>query len=372
MIDLVTQSDFAAESLAFIRDLIANGAKPRPTKSIVSGQSDPQRYVAQMAEAKKLVEKFHLPAAGAIVECVEVAQITPLQTGLAIERSKYEICLNSDEALSLQHLATAERRLSKPGTSSGGFVNICVLAAKAEDSGLCVALLDAGFELTVVDHLGPPNRSMSGSIIGIYDKAVQNGRMSPEVRSSRIARLDVVLADEVTAQADVYVDAGKLRQQEIIDWLKPRIETLESKPLLLTSRTVDEANKLVTGLDDGVNCAAFHFEKSPHIAKCVEVFPIGADGIDHLDSVLEFFRIAKRLPVAVQGDAEPISLRVRKVLFETAEALLLNGAEPKSIDGALGEFGFRQGPLAMRDEVGLELDVVLGQQPAASSQQPKL
>ena len=69
----------------------------------------------------------------------------------------------------------------------------------------------------------------------------------------------------------------------------------------------------------------------------------------------------------IEGQNDPVSAGIRRILFQTAETLLLHGAEPKQIDGALGEFGFRKGPLAWRDEIGLELDLIPGQQPATEA-----
>ncbi|MDG1737283.1 MAG: enoyl-CoA hydratase/isomerase family protein [Paracoccaceae bacterium] len=58
MIDLVTEIDFATETTSFIKNLVEKELGPRPTGSIVGGQSDSVRYQAQMNEAKKLVESL--------------------------------------------------------------------------------------------------------------------------------------------------------------------------------------------------------------------------------------------------------------------------------------------------------------------------
>ena len=88
---------------------------------------------------------------------------------------------------------------------------------------------------------------MSGAIIGIYDKAVQNGRMSPGVRSGRVARLNVVQAEETEINADVFIDAGRLPQTDVLEWLAPRIESA----MVLTARTRHEAEELVSNLPIG-------------------------------------------------------------------------------------------------------------------------
>ena len=106
-------------------------------------------------------------------------------------------------------------------------------------------MLDAGLEVTVIDHLGPPHPSMSGAVIGIYDQAVQNGRMSTEVRSTRVARLDVVQLENIVEVADVIVDAGKISTTEFVDWLAPKLESADRPRMLLTARTLKETTELV-------------------------------------------------------------------------------------------------------------------------------
>ncbi len=367
LVDFVAEIDFPKQAEAFVSALVEDGDGPRPTAGLIGGQTDPLRYQTQMNEARKLVEGFKIHAAQAVVECIETAQITPLETGLEIERSKYAECLASDEAKALRHVTVSERRLSCPGKRSKNYVSVCIVASKPDDAGLCVAMLDSGLDVTVVDHLPPPHPSMSGSIIGIYDMVVQNGRMSPEVRSGRVARLNVVQADEKDITADVFIDAGRLPQSEVLEWLSPRLNDGQNGKLLLTARTASEASELVKCMALGTKCAAYYFENPQHIAKLVEIFAVIGQGASVREDVQEFFRIVRRLPIVLSDEVEPISSKMRRVLFETAEALLLNGAEPKQIDGVLGEFGFRQGPLAMRDEAGLELDLVPGKQPATEA-----
>lgn len=209
LLDHVAGRDFAVDVRAYIADLTGGDLQPRPTKAMVSGGASPERYQAQMNEARQMVAGYALPAAGSIVDCVEAAQLTPLATGLVIEKSKFENCRKSAGAHALRHVAIAEDRLSQAGPRSNATVNVLLMAMSDADAGLCIALLDAGLNLTVLDQSGSPSPSMSGAIISIYDKAVQLGRMPPEVRAARVARLDVVQSVDEVEAVDVLLDAGR-------------------------------------------------------------------------------------------------------------------------------------------------------------------
>ena len=83
--------------------------------------------------------------------------------------------------------------------------------------------------------------------------------------------------------------------------------------------------------------------------------------------VQDFFHAMKKLPISMSESAVPVSVLLRKALSDAAEVLLLHGAEPKRIDGALEAFGFKKGPLAYRDEIGLEVGYIAGEQPATET-----
>lgn len=365
LIDHVAGREFAKDVRAYVEELAAGDLQPRPTKDMIGGRTGPERYQSQMNEARKMVANYALPAARSVVDCVEAAQVTPLSTGLVIEKSKFEQCRNSDGAFALRHVAQAEHRLNRPGPRSNSTVNVVVIAANGSDAGLCVALLDAGLNVIVVDQYGPPHPSMSGAIISIYDKAVQLGRMPPEIRASRVARLDVVqTVDEILA-ADVIIDAGHQYASEVLDFMRS-MQDYDTQ-LFLTARLDDEAAELAELVADICPVAGFAFPREPHIAKVVEVYGLEGQPPSVLQDAAEFFRVAKRMPVMVEEGVFKLATQMRAVLMESAETLLLHGAEPRQIDEAMVGFGFRLGPLAMRDEVGIEADLVKGQQPASEA-----
>jgi len=52
LVDYVSQDDLKADTIQFIESVVAESG-PRPTRNMVSGVTDPKKYQAQMAEAKK-------------------------------------------------------------------------------------------------------------------------------------------------------------------------------------------------------------------------------------------------------------------------------------------------------------------------------
>lgn len=366
LVDYVSQDDLKADTLQFIASEVAETGR-RPTRDMVSGVTDPKKYQAQMAEAKKLVEPVGLPAAHALVECVQAAQLMPLETGLSVERSLYAECEESDEAVSLRYLMTAERRLGGRSGSSAQSASVLVVGADVIDAGLCVALLDAGFWVTAVERSGNLAGNLGGRVYQIYDQAVGRSRMSPALRSARLGHFEIM--DDVPSRGefDVVVDPGWLPADYLAKFLESLPASAGTPDVLLSTRLGEELDELSQALSKPLPVVGFHFEKSPHVTKTVEVFAPMATDMQAVSVAQDFFHSMKKLPIMLTGSAMPASVLTRKALSDAAEVLLLHGAEPKRIDGALEDFGFKKGPLAFRDEIGLDVGFVAAEQPATEA-----
>ena len=243
LVDYVSQDDLKADTIQFIESVVAESG-PRPTRNMVSGVTDPKKYQAQMAEAKKLVEPVGLPAARALVECVQAAQIMPLETGLNVERSLYAEYEESDEAVSLRYLMTVERRLARRSGQAVQVASVLVVGADVIDAGLCVSLLDAGLWVTTVERSGNLAGNLGGRVYQIYDQAVGRSRMSPALRSARLGHFEII--DDVPARGefDVIVDPGWLPVEHLAKFLERLPASAGSPDVLLSARLGDELDEL--------------------------------------------------------------------------------------------------------------------------------
>jgi 3-hydroxyacyl-CoA dehydrogenase len=291
----------------------------------------------------------------------------PLGTGLNVERSLYAECEESDEAVSLRYLMTAERRLGRRSGQPVQVASVLVVGADVIDAGLCVSLLDAGFWVTAVERSGNLAGNLGGRVYQIYDQAVGRSRMSPALRSARLGHFEIMDDVPTRGEFDVIVDPGWLPVEHLAKFIDSMPASAGSPDVVLSARLGDELDKLSHAITKPLPVVGFHFDKSPHVIKTVEVFaPTSAD-LQAISLAQDFFHAMKKLPITLSESAVPASVLLRKALSDAAEVLLLHGAEPKRIDGALEAFGFKKGPLAYRDEIGLEVGYIAGEQPATEA-----
>lgn len=356
LVDQVIEGNLIEQARRHVIDeLVAKG--PRPTRALVSGKDDPRRYQKQMAEAKTAVAGFKLPAADALVDCVGAAQLMPLETGLSLERSLYSSCETSVEALALRYAMNGERALVRHKKNQP--TEVVIAGAGTADATFCVAFLDAGISVSLLPYLEGQVDGLQARIESIYERAVQRRKLTPEMVQQRLSKLTRV-SDLSETAAGVILDVG-VSSADQLDAL-----TAASGALLLSTRTGQALSELAEQLPDEIPLVGVYFDKSAHVAKCAELLCVTQTSATALDAARAFISQIGKFPVALRQSA-PATPVLRKALFDAAENLLLNGAQPRLIDETLTDFGFRKGPLEFRDEIGLEAGFIKDEQPATDA-----
>ena len=362
LVDLVL-NDARQENVELLVQEFLKEKPSRPTKSLIPGVENPRKYQSQMAEARKAVSTFQLTAADALVTCVEVAQLMPFEGGLIIERTLFDECEQSQEAVALRYVMNAERSLVTAG-ASGCETKTLIAGIKPFDVGLCVSILDSG--LSVVAHSNDVANlnSLSARIHEIYDRVVANGRLHAELRAKRLDNFEATSDLPDTNACDVVIDPGWTQVSDLQALMRRNHSENSKTPLVLSLRHGNALSNLESSLRGNAGVIGVHFDNAAHVSRVVEVFQTAISDPKSLGHACRFLSSLRKLPVVVRDTSASVSSQLRKALFGAAEVLLLYGVEPNRIDDALEKFGFRKGPLAFRDEIGLEVNFVKGEQPA--------
>ena len=360
ILDRVVMGDFYDGVHSYAHELIEQGQGARPTKSIVAGKPNPIRYLEQMTEAKNLVETSPLRAAKAIVECVEAAQVMPLETGLSLERVLFQECEASLESRCLRYVMVAEKRVQPRTDISGKRVQrVSVLGGSGASAGLVVALLDAGIEVIVTEAPSVPAGQLRKRIYGIYDTAVQKGRLPQAVMTKRLNAMRELQSGEEIPEVDAVFDMGMLEPEELSQWAAHAPYILTSDPEAFALQIKEEGYP--------GSLLHYHFARPPHISKVIELSVLEQGAEAELGGIDALVQNMGKLAIWTKPAVVPVAEILRNALWEAAEILLLLGAEPRQIDEVLTEFGFARGPLAGRDDLGLANELDAERHPVAQS-----
>ena len=360
LIDEVVQGDLRAAGLAFCQNLIDSGAGPRPTREMqanadgfdAAGIADVMRTHSRALRGRT-TQTLAIEAISAAMQSFD--------EGIAIEARLAAQSLTSRESQALRHMFFAERQAGKvkgeaKATAPAPIRDAAVIGAGTMGSGIAQAFADAGVTVTLIDSTEAGLAHGQDIVRSNYAASVKRGRISPAAAEERIQSVTGSLRLEDAATADVVVEAV-FEDLELKQDVLSRLDAILPPDRLIASNT---STLSVTGLGRATahpgRIAGLHFFSPAHIMKLVEVVRGGETSPDMLAKALQVAKILKKIAV-VAGDGFGF-IGNRMMLdgyFREAEQLLLEGASPSQVDGALERFGFAMGPQRVSDLGGTDV-----------------
>ena len=362
IVDRVTDADILPAALDFAAEMVAEmaaGSAPRPV-SARRVAPPPRGFFADLrAATAKVACGARAPLA--CIDCIE-ASLRPFAEGMKIERAIFEACVASDEAAALRHLFFAERAAAKiadvdPKTPAREVKTIGVIGAGTMGSGIAIALLDAGYAVTLMERAPDALEAGLGRIVKSYDGKVAKGGMTAAAKAALIGRLTAVTDIAAMARADLVIEAVF----EDLDVKRAVFADLArvTRPgtVLATNTSYLDVDRIAqaAGEDRIADVLGMHFFSPANIMKLLEVVRAGAAAPDALVTALAVGRRMGKTPVLAGVCDGFIGNRLYNVYRREAIFLLEEGASPSRIDAALSDFGMALGPFAVMDLAGLDI-----------------
>lgn len=332
--DQITPDDPLATAVTLARKLADKGSWAR-TRDRERGLSDPVAYQRALSlVAERLAGQG---GAGAdIVRAVEAAQLLPFEQGLEFEQALFEDRLQSAEARAQRHIFAAERRaaiIPELAQAKAQPLNRIALvggdAATLADLGML--FLDVGKDLEVTTP------SLAQRLKGIFDDAVDKGRLDAPGRDARLGRL---AEGAKGGWADLVLDARDGR---------------EDASHLPPPREGGVAARLDTGAGLAGVDLGLRVYRPAHGLRLVEI-AVGAGAAPAAVASLarmcaDMGRVAVRAAQPAAGAG--LGHGMTAMLYLAALDLMRGGLTPLRVDQAAQRLGLRAGPFLMMDNEGL-------------------
>jgi 3-hydroxyacyl-CoA dehydrogenase len=295
-------------------------------------------------------------AAQRILEAVEGSLDRSFDGGLLRERELFLQCIASAQHAGLKHAFFAEREASKPPETGSApprpVASVGVVGAGTMGAGIAVAVLDAGFPVTLVERDSDALARGTGQIEKVYDGLIAKNRMSLEHKRSVLARLAGTTSYESLAKVDLVIEAvfeDMATKKAVFAELE---RVCKHGAVLATNTSYLDVNAIAASTSRATDVLGLHFFSPAHVMKLLEiVVPANASA----DVVATGFEVAKKLrkiPVRAGVCDGFIGNRLLSVYRQCADAMMEDGASPYQIDQAIREFGFPMGPYQMADLAG--------------------
>lgn len=355
-IDRIATGDLQGEAIRFTRSIA--GQPLRRVRDL------PVSHVPAtfFATERKLIEKKTrgLLSPGKIIDCVENATKLDFDAGCVAEREAFLQCMASPQSEGLRHAFFAEKAAAKvPGIAAGTeprpIETVGVIGAGTMGAGIAYNCLTSGLKVVLLDNSEAGLERGAKTVSQLAVEGVARGKISDKDRASAESRFSTSLRFTDLAHADLVIEAV-FENMALKKALFTELDSVVKNGAVLASNTSTlSIDEIASATHRPIDVIGMHFFSPAHLMRLLEIVR-GTSTSD--DVIVTATALAKRLGkigVVVGNCFGFVGNRMLYSYGRESQLLLLEGAEPQSVDKALTDFGMAMGPNAVGDLAGLDV-----------------
>ncbi|MDP1984223.1 MAG: 3-hydroxyacyl-CoA dehydrogenase NAD-binding domain-containing protein [Sulfuritalea sp.] len=376
---VVKVGDERTAARQWVLDAFASGAKPlqpwdtKGFKIPGGGPGTPGGMQMLMAANAMLREKTYdnYPAPKHILSCVYEGLSTNLDTGLAIEARYFTNLVMSPVSKNMIRslffgMNEANKLASRPsGVATQKYSKIGMLGAGMMGAGIAMSTATAGIDMVLLDTSQEAAEKGKAYAAKQWGKQIARGRMTQEALDALLARIHPT-ADYADLKGCELVIEAVFEKREIKAEVTKQAEAVIAADAIFASNT---STLPITGLAEAsarpANFIGLHFFSPAEKMPLVEIIVGKATSDATLARSMDYVRAIGKTPIVVNDSRGFYTSRVFGTYVSEGMALLEEGVPPALIDKAGLMAGMPVGPLALADEVSIELVYKIAQQTRA-------
>jgi 3-hydroxyacyl-CoA dehydrogenase len=362
LVDEIIEGDLVAGAVAFARKVLAEKRAPVRVKDredkLKEIRANPAKFDEIVAQHAKKTRGLHAPAAA--IDAIRMTLDTPIDEAQKRERDAFMKLVGGDQSKAQRHIFFAEREAAKvPGigkeVAPREIKRAAVIGAGTMGGGISMNFANAGIPVTIIENNDEALKRGMATIEKNYQTSVQRGSLKPEDMSKRLALFTPTTDLNALKDADIVIEAV-FENMPIKKELFGKLEKIAKPGAVLATNTsyldVNEIAQVTSRVPDVVG---MHFFSPANVMKLLEIVRGKDTAPDVLATAMAIGRKINKVPVVVGVCHGFVGNRMLSARSIEAEKLLLEGALPQDVDGALTEFGFPMGPFAMSDLAGIDV-----------------
>jgi 3-hydroxyacyl-CoA dehydrogenase/enoyl-CoA hydratase/3-hydroxybutyryl-CoA epimerase len=313
---------------------------------------------------KSLLLETHgnYPAPERILEVVKLGLAKGLPSGLAAESEAFGELVVSDTARALRHVFFANTELKKDSGHDAGAVElrpirrVATLGAGLMGSGIAyLTAAVAEVEVRLKDRDDAALGKGLKSVREILDERVKTRRLTPAERDLKMARVTATTDYEGFDAVDLVIEAIfedlTLKRQVLAE-----VEQHTAKSAIFASNTSSlPIGQIAAFARRPEQVIGMHYFSPAHKMPLLEVVITDLTLPRVIGSVVEFGKRQGKSVIVVRDGAGFYSSRILGPYLNEAAFLIAEGVPIEQIDAALVAWGFPIGPIALLDELGIDV-----------------
>jgi 3-hydroxyacyl-CoA dehydrogenase/enoyl-CoA hydratase/3-hydroxybutyryl-CoA epimerase len=301
------------------------------------------------------------PAPAAIMESVYDGCHVDIDTGLKIENRQFARLAVSPQAQNMIRtlfyaIGDANKLIGRPGAVPvQAYRKVGVLGAGMMGAGIAHVSAEAGLDVILIDEsleAAEKGKSYSAKLL---EKQVQQGRLTADKRDAILARITPTTDYDKLKDADIVIEAV-FEDRAVKGQVTRAAESVLPPSAIFASNT---STLPITGLAEAsqrpANFVGLHFFSPVDRMPLVEVIRGHQTSEATIARAMDFVKRIRKTPIVVNDGRAFYTSRVFGTYVYEGMALLNDGVHPALIERAGTNAGMPVGPLALMDEVSLEL-----------------
>jgi 3-hydroxyacyl-CoA dehydrogenase len=268
--------------------------------------------------------------------------------------------MTDNQEATLTHVIQAEQEASNiPGLPSGTATRpinrVGVVGAGTMGGGIAMNFANVGIPVVIVEAKQEALDRGLGLVNRNYETSASRGRITAEDVATRMALLTGSLDYAALADCDIVIEAvfeDMTLKQSVLAQLGA---VLKHEAIIATNTSTLDVDILAEATGRPEVVVGTHFFSPANVMRLLEVVRGAKTAPDVLATVVALASTIGKIPVVSGVCYGFIGNRMAEAYMREMEFLLMEGATPAQIDGAVQALGMAMGPCRMLDMAGIDV-----------------
>ena len=301
------------------------------------------------------------PGARAIMQCVYEGLQLPMDLALRVESRWFAKILRTPEAaammrslfVSMQELNKGARRPADVPRSALGTVG--VIGAGFMGAGIAYVTAMAGLQVILIDRDQESADKGKAHVHKMMTDQINKGRAKVAERDALLARIRATADYAALAPCDLVIEAVFEDRKVKAEAIAKAQAVLSDKAILASNTSTLPITSLADEFTDPARFIGIHFFSPVERMMLVEVIMGKKTGDVALAAALDYVRLIRKTPIVVNDSRGFYANRCVLNYVREGHLMLTEGVPAAMIENVGRMAGMPVGPLALNDEVALDL-----------------
>jgi 3-hydroxyacyl-CoA dehydrogenase len=361
LVDRLVDADVTAAAISYANELLqaANGPRRVSERNV-----DAVMPAAEIFAKTRAGLKRHPSGPMAAKLCVDAVELSlsamPVFSAMEKERELYREAAQTPYAKALQYAFFAQRQAASipglgPDVPRRDIKSIGIVGAGTMGAGITLAFLNAGYPVTIVETVRDALNQGVSRVFETLESSVKRRRLTSEQAQAQRDALVPSLELASLANVDLVIEAvfeSMTIKQEVFGKLD---QIVKPGAILASNTSTLNIDAIAAATQRPQDVLGLHFFSPANIMRLLEIVRGARTAQDVLATAIALSKRIGKVGVVSGVCFGFIGNRMLEEYLEETQAMLLEGATPIEIDGALESWGMAMGPLAVMDLAGIDV-----------------